>query len=99
VRRIREALQRRFEEIGDETGQQALARVEDPPVGPEHVKALTQAVDASAALDPSFADALKQLLEEAKATGINVEHVAQSIVGDHNIQIQGTENSQINIHK
>lgn len=84
VERVRQQMR------GDPEGEAALARVEDPPAGPGHIKVLAGAIDRHAQDDPDFAKELEALVAKARAGGADVQSAVQSAWGDQNIQVANT---------
>jgi hypothetical protein len=71
----------------------ALERVQDAPDSPARVRALGEALDRHVLEAPGFAAELKAQIEQARAAGVQVRSIAQSVVGDQNVQVadvQGT---------
>ena len=73
----------------------ALERVQDAPDSPARVRVLGEALDRQVLEVAGFAAELKAQIEQARAAGVEVKSIAQSIVGDQNVQVadvQGTVN-------
>lgn len=72
---------------------EALERVQDAPDSPTRIQALGEALDRHAVESPAFAEELKAQIEQARTAGVEVQSIAQSVVGDQNVQVadvQGT---------
>lgn len=65
----------------------ALERVQDAPDSPARVRALGEALDQHALESPNFAAELKAQIEQARAAGVEVKSIAQSVVGNQNVQV------------
>jgi hypothetical protein len=97
VGRLVERVRRRFQDRGDEAGQAALARVQDPPVAERQLVALAAAVDHHAGQDPAFAEELRRLVREHEAAGVDVQHVTQVAWGSQISQLKDVTGSTITI--
>src|SRR6478609_6582576 len=85
-------LRDRFTRTGDEEGAQALAWAEGAPDSPSRMRTLAEVVDRRAETDPEFNSQLQQLVDEAKQQqGLQVGSIAQSAVGDQNVQAAGNQ--------
>ena len=93
VEKVRERLR------GDPQGEAAMARVEDPPAGPAHLKALAEVIDRHTVNDPDFTKELEDLVEQARQGGADVQSAIQSAWGDNNIQVANAIGSTITINR
>jgi hypothetical protein len=95
--RLLERLRSRFRQSGDGQAEDALKRVEDPPVGERQLKALAEAVDREASRDPQFAEELRGLIAEAESGGVKVQHVTLSAWGSQIVQNQDLTGSTVTV--
>jgi hypothetical protein len=96
LERIAAAVRERFSAVGDEEGETALERVEDAYDSPARVRALAEAIDRQAA-EPDFGQELERLIEAVRETGADVEAIAQTAIGNQNVQIANVSGSTINV--
>ena len=68
---------------------EALARVEDAPDSPSRVQALAGLIDQRASVDDVLRGELEALVAEARAGSVDVGSIAQSVIGDQNVQVAG----------
>ncbi len=92
-----ERLRSHFRQRGDTEAAGALARVEDPPVGERHLKALAEVIDRDASHDPQFAEELRRLIKEAEAGGVKLQQVTQSAWGEQIVQNQDISHSTVTV--
>ena len=98
VRRVVGWLRERFTRAGDEEGSQALAWAEGAPDSASRARALAEVIDRRAAADPEFKSQLQQLVDEARQhQGLQVGSIAQSAVGDQNVQAAGNQDTSVTV--
>jgi len=98
IGRLVEWLRDRFTQTGDEEGSQALAWVEGAPDSPSRARALADVVDQRADADPEFKNKVHELVEDAKQQpGVQVGSIAQSAVGDQNVQAAGNQDTSVTV--
>ena len=90
-------LRTRFAAGGVEEGQSALARVEDAPDSASRVRELATVLDRRADADAGFRAELVALVNEARAGGVDVGSIAQTVWGDQNVQAAGVVDSEITV--
>lgn len=88
-----------FSREDDEEGQQILEDLEKLPDSSALAGALAGVLDERAGRDPELRAQLEALKEEAQEAGIDVDSVVQVAVGDGNVQIANTNNSEINVNQ
>ena len=91
-------LRERFSRENDEGANQALERLADAPDSPKRVHALAELLDKRAERSPEFRVELEALVEEARGAGVDIGSIAQTAIGDGNVQIAGLNNSQVNVN-
>ena len=82
---------------GGESGGVVLARVEDAPDSPSRVRELAGVVDARAADDDEFRVGLEALVAEARAGGVDVGSITQTLWGNQNVQSAVVTDSEITV--
>lgn len=90
-------LRQRFTGDGDAAATNALDQVEDAPDSPSRLKLLTEVVDRRAAADADFRSELETLVHEARAEGVDVGSITQTVWGDQNVQVAGIVGSDVNV--
>jgi hypothetical protein len=90
-------LRARFARTRDAEASSALARVEEVPDSPSRSKVLANVLDERADADPGLRVELERLVEEAKAAGVKVESIAQTALGDQNVQVAGAHHSSFKV--
>jgi hypothetical protein len=97
LRRVFDALKRRFSEAEEEAGSSALERLEDAPDSPQRIRELAQLLDERADAVPGLRRELEALVEDVRGAGIDVDSVSQTALGDQNVQAAGMVNSEVNV--
>lgn len=95
--RLVDRLRQRFTGDGDAAATKALERVEDAPDSPSRLQLLTEVVDRRAAADADFRSELETLVHEARAEGVELGSITQTVWGDQNVQVAGTVGSDVNV--
>lgn len=91
-------LRDRFTRAGDEEGARALAWAEGAPDSPSRTRALAEVIDRRAAADSEFKSQLQLLLDEVKQQqGLQVGSIAQSALGDQNVQTAGNQDTSVTV--
>jgi hypothetical protein len=99
MRRAVGTLREWFSRQGDAEGQLALERVADVSDSPKLVRTLAELLDERAERFPEFRAELQALKDEAQGAGLDIGTITQMATGDGNVQIAGTNNSQINVDR
>jgi len=97
LRRVVGALRERFSRANDKAATTALDRVEDTPDSPTRVRELATLLDERAADDPVFRGELQELVEQARAAGVDIGSIVQAAVGDQNVHVAGLIDSEVNV--
>jgi hypothetical protein len=90
-------LRARFSRTVDSEASSALAKVEEVPDSPSRAKALAEVLDSRAEADPEFRVELERLVEEAKASGVDVKSITQTAFGDQNVQVADVQDSSVKV--
>ncbi len=98
VSRLVERLRSYFRDHGDAEGVAALVRVQDPPAGEPQLAALAATIDRRAVQDPTLAQDLRDLVQEAESGGVKVQQVSQAAWGNQNVQIADVTSSSVSVN-
>jgi hypothetical protein len=94
---LAEKLRQRLSSSSDPASTVAIEHLEQAPDSPRLQGHLAAALDAHAAIDPSFRSELEALATEARDAGVNVDSITQIALGSGNIQIGHVADSEINV--
>jgi hypothetical protein len=97
LRRLVSWLRERFAGDKDPAGARALARVEDAPDSPSRIQELADVLEQRAETDGHFREVLKGLVAEARAAGVDVGTITQTVWGNQNVQNAGVTDSEIHV--
>lgn len=97
LRRLVEALRRRFSDGEEQAGAMALERLEDAPDSPGRQRDLAQLLDERADAVPELRRELEAMVIEARDAGVDVESVSQLAFGNQNVQSAGLVDSEVNV--
>jgi hypothetical protein len=90
------AVRERFSKSGPED-QATLTGVETAPDSPKKIEGLAKALERQVTEYGEFRAELEMLVGEAQAAGVDVKSIAQTAIGDNNVQIADVSHSSISV--
>lgn len=96
-RRALDVLRARFAGEDDKEAAQALERLAEAPDSRKLIAAVGGLLEERANREPGLRAELEALIEEARQAGVDTAAIAQTAIGDGNVQVGGISDSEVNI--